>query len=122
MPVQNSDVKEIFNKMADLLEIEGANPFRVRAYRNAARTVSDLSKNVTEMIEDNEDLTELSGIGEDLAGKIEEIVKTGALSQLKKLQEETPPQLHELMKLEGLGPKRVRVLNRELNIEGAWIS
>jgi len=117
MPVQNSDVKDIFNKMADLLEIEGANPFRVRAYRNAARTVSGLPKNVTEMIKDNEDLTELSGIGEDLAGKIEEIVETGALSQLKELQEKTPPELHELMKLEGLGPKRVKVLNRELNIE-----
>ncbi|MCG6879068.1 MAG: DNA polymerase/3'-5' exonuclease PolX [Deltaproteobacteria bacterium] len=117
MPAQNSDVKDILNKMADLLEIDGANPFRVRAYRNAARTVSNLPKNLTEMIEDNEDLTKLSGIGEDLAGKITEIVETGTLSQLKKLQEDTPPELHELMKLEGLGPKRVRVLNRELGIE-----
>jgi DNA polymerase (family 10) len=117
VPVQNSDVKDIFNRMADLLEIEGANPFRVRAYRNAARTLSGLPKNITEMIDDNEDLTELSGIGEDLAGKIEEIVETGALSQLKKLQKKTPPGLHELMKVEGLGPKRVRVLNRELGIE-----
>jgi histidinol phosphatase-like PHP family hydrolase/DNA polymerase/3'-5' exonuclease PolX len=103
--------------MADLLEIDGANPFRVRAYRNAARTVSGLPRDLTEMIADSEDLTELSGIGEDLAGKIKEIVETGALSELRKLQEKTPSGLHDLMKLEGLGPKRVRTLNRELDIE-----
>jgi len=117
MPVQNSDVKDIFNKVADLLDIEGANAFRVRAYRNAARTVSSLPRNVSEMIGEGKDLTRLAGIGEDLAGKIKEIVETGTLSQLEEIEKKTPSELNKLMTLDGLGPKRIKALNRELGIE-----
>jgi DNA polymerase (family 10) len=85
LPVYNSDVVEIFNEVADLLEIEGANQYRVRAYRDAARTISTLSRNVAQMVEEGEDLTTLPGIGEDLAGKIEEIVNTGDLEQLEEI-------------------------------------
>jgi DNA polymerase (family X) len=81
VPIQNSDVAETFEKVADLLEIEGENKFRVRAYRDAARTVGGHSRSVAEMVEKGEDLTELPGIGEDLAGKIREVVETGKLSQ-----------------------------------------
>jgi DNA polymerase (family 10) len=116
MPVVNSDVARIFNQLADLLEIESANPFRVRACRNAARTISSLGKNVSEMVEKGEDLTELPGIGEDLAGKIKEIVETGSLSQLAEVEEETPAELSKLMKIPGLGPKRVGVLYKELGV------
>ena len=89
MPVQNSDVAAIFDKVADLLEIEGANPFRVRAYRNAARAVSGLARNVSDMVASEKDLTELPGIGKDLAGKIREIVETGSLAQLEELEGKT---------------------------------
>jgi DNA polymerase (family 10) len=116
MPVQNSDVSDIFNRVADLLEIEGANPFRVRAYRNAARTISGQPQNVSDMIESEKDLTALPGIGKDLAGKIKEIVETGALSQLEEIEGNTPPELSKLMKLAGLGPKRVKALYRNLGI------
>jgi len=116
MPVQNADVADIFNKVADLLDIQGANAFRIRAYRNAARTISSLPRNVADMIASDEDLTELPGIGKDLAKKIAEMVKTGSLEQLEKLQGKTPPGLGQLMKVEGLGPKRVKVLNRELGV------
>lgn len=116
MPVHNSDVEAIFNQVANLLEIEGANQFRVRAYRNAARTVGGLSRDVADMIEDAEDLTDLPGIGEDLAGKIEEIVKTGGLEQLEEIEQRTPPGLAELLKVSGLGPKRVQMLREELGI------
>ncbi|MBC7236888.1 MAG: DNA polymerase III, partial [Chloroflexi bacterium] len=58
MPVYNADVANIFNRVADLLEIEGANPYRVRAYRNAARTVSTLPRNIADMVAASEDLTE----------------------------------------------------------------
>lgn len=116
MPVQNTDVAEIFNKVADLLEIQGANNFRVRAYRNAARTVKSLAKNVSEMADDIDNLTDLPGIGEDLAGKIKEIVETGTLSQLKEIEEKTPPGLGELMKIQSLGPKRVKAIYRNLDI------
>lgn len=116
MPVQNSDVSQIFNKVADLLEIEGANPFRVRAYRTAARSVAGLPRNVKDMIDSEEDLSDLPGIGKDLAGKIEEIVKTGSLGQLEELEDKTPGALSELMKLEGLGPKRVKAIHQHLNV------
>jgi len=116
MPIQNSDVSNIFNKVADLLEIEGANPFRVRAYRNAARAVGSLPRNVKDMIDSQEDLSDLPGIGKDLAGKIEEIAKTGSLGQLEELECKTPSSLSEVMKIEGLGPKRVRALHQHLNV------
>jgi DNA polymerase (family X) len=66
----------IFDRLADLLEIEGANPFRVRAYRDAARIVGDLPQETSTLIDAGKDLSELHGIGKDLAGKIEEIVET----------------------------------------------
>jgi DNA polymerase (family 10) len=116
MPVHNSDVAEIFNEMADLLEILAENPFRVRAYRNAARTVGDLSQSVASMVEQAKDMTELPGIGKDLGRKIEEIAKTGTLSQLQDLEDRIPPQLRRLMKIPGLGPKRVKALYDKMGI------
>jgi len=116
MPVHNSDVAEIFNKVADLLDIEGANQFRVRAYRNAARTVSGLPQSVSDMVKDGQGLSKLPGIGKDLAGKIREIVETGTLRQLKEIEDRTSSELSELMKVEGLGPKRVKALYENLKI------
>jgi len=116
LPVYNSDIVEIFNEVADLLEIEGANQYRVRAYRNAARTVSTLSRDVSEMVEAGEDLTELSGIGEDLAAKIQEIVETGDLKQLEEIEQRTPPELSRMLDVAGLGPKRVQTIYEELGV------
>lgn len=116
MPVHNTDVAAIFSKVADMLEIEGANQFRVRAYRNAARTVGDLPQSVAEKVARGEDLSKLPGIGKDLAGKIQEIVETGTLAQLKELEEKTPPELNKLMRMSGLGPKKVQALHQHLGI------
>jgi len=116
MPIHNSDVAEIFNKMADLLDIEGANQFRVRAYRNAARIVSGLPHSVSDMVKGEHDLSKLPGIGKNLAGKIKEIVERGTLEQLKELEARTSPELSKLMKVEGLGPKRVKALHEKLGI------
>jgi DNA polymerase (family 10) len=69
MPKHNADIAVIFEEIADLLEIQGANPFRIRAYRNAARMLSELSREASQMLEKKEDLTDLPGIGDDLAGK-----------------------------------------------------
>ncbi|HXW21652.1 MAG TPA: helix-hairpin-helix domain-containing protein, partial [Rhodomicrobium sp.] len=82
MAVHNADISRIFTRLADLLEIEGANPFRVRAYRAAAQTIEDLPRNAADMIAAGEDLTRLPGIGKDLAGKIQEIAETGDLQAL----------------------------------------
>jgi DNA polymerase (family 10) len=116
MPVHNSHIAEIFNNLADMLEIEGANEFRVRAYRNAARVVGDLPHPVSSMVERGEKLTQLPGVGKDLAGKIEEIVKTGTLSLLKQEERHLPPGLRQLMSVAGLGPKRVHALHEQLGL------
>ena len=116
MPIHNQDIAEIFEKVADLLEIEGANPFRVRAYRNAARVVSGLTQSLVDLAARGEDLTGLPGVGQDLAGKIQEIIKTGDLDLLKELEARTPPALALLMNVAGLGPKRVHILHEKLGI------
>lgn len=118
MTVHNGDIAAIFEEMADLLEIEGANPFRVRAYRFAARTIRDLPGEVAEMVARGEDLTSLPGIGDDLAGKIREIIRTGTVAALEAQRHKTPATLTELLRIPGLGPKRVQALVRALNLRG----
>jgi DNA polymerase (family 10) len=117
MPVTNAEVAGMFNQVADLLELQDANPFRVRAYRNAAQTVALHPRSLAEMVRQQEDLTELPDIGEDIAGKINEIVETGHLQQLADLQAETSPELPDLMAIPGLGSKRVQQLHEALGIE-----
>ncbi|MEK7222915.1 MAG: DNA polymerase/3'-5' exonuclease PolX [Pseudomonadota bacterium] len=116
MPVHNADIANIFEEIADLLEIENANPFRVRAYRNAARQLQGMGVAASDMVAGGEDLTELPGIGDDLAAKIQEIVETGKCQFLEKLRKKTPPTITELLKIPGLGPKRVRALYHELDV------
>ncbi len=112
----NQQVAQKFYKTADLLEILGENPFRVRAYRNAARTIESLGRDLSEMVAQGEDLTKLPGIGKDLAEKIKEIIATGSFSKLRELEEKVPPGLVELLKVEGLGPKRIKTLYDTLGI------
>jgi len=116
MPIHNADIAADFDELADLLEIEGANPFRVRAYRNAARTLRDLPSDVTAMLERGEDLTELPGIGKDLAAKIKEIIETGTAAMLEEHRKTVPATLTELLKIPGIGPKRVKALYHDLGI------
>lgn len=110
-------VAEMFNTMADLLEIKGENPFRIRAYRTAAHTVYSLSNDVSELLENGEDLSRLPGIGKDLASKIEQIVMTGQLEALEELKEEVPFELISLMRIAGLGGKRIKAINSRLGIQ-----
>ncbi len=116
MPTYNSEIAEKFQRMADLLEIKGANRYRVRAYRRGAQTISRLSTNIEDMIKEEKDLTELPGIGEELARKIKEIIQTKTLLALEELKEEIPASLIALLDIEGLGPKRVQKLFQKLNI------
>ena len=116
MPVHNADIAAHFEEIADLLEIQGENPFRIRAYRNAARTVGDLGVELTTLVGQGEDLTRLPGIGKDLAAKILEIIQTGTTAKLKQLHKAVPASVTELLKLPGLGPKRVKLLMEELGI------
>ena len=117
MPIVNADISEQLNKVADLLDIEGANPFRIRAYRKAARVISELPRSIVQMLDAGEDLDALPGIGKDLAGKITILARTGHLPLLDELGCRLPPGLSRLLDIPGLGPKRVHALHEALGID-----
>lgn len=113
----NAEIARIFREIADLLELSDANQFRVRAYRNAARVVEESPHSIAAMASATPgDLTALPGIGEDLAGKIETIAKTGTLPLLKQLQRRAPRGAMELMHVPGIGPHRAKALSRKLGV------
>lgn len=114
--VENPAIADLFDEMANLLELDGANVFRVRAYRNAARVIRDLGTPLRDLAPDPKALVELPGIGADLAAKIREILETGTFKALAELRSKFPPGLVELTRLPGLGPKRVRLLYDTLGI------
>jgi DNA polymerase (family X) len=116
MTMENLEISSVLDRLADLLEIQGANPFRVRAYRNAVRTVQGLTRPLGAMVADGEDLTELPGIGKELAGHIRELLDTGRLEVLEEVAREVPASLAELMRLDGVGPKKARRLWEELGV------
>jgi DNA polymerase (family 10) len=115
--MENPEVAQIFDEVADLLDLQGANPFRIRAYRGAARSVRDLAEPLSEIVKSSPDrLMELPGIGADLAGKIATIVKTGNLPLRQELRKQVPSGLRELLSIPGCGPKRVQLLNKQLGV------
>src|SRR5512136_3310579 len=99
MPVKNLAIAAIFEEIGDRLAIQGANVFRIRAYKNAARTLQELGEDVGQMVARGDDLTELPGVGTDLAGKISEAVATGRCALLERLRREMPPAITELLKV-----------------------
>ena len=117
MPVHNADIAAMFDEIANLLDIQGGNPFRIRAYRNAARTVQGLGRELRDMLAADEDLMAIPGIGEDLAAKIVEAVETGRIEALDKLRRQLPPGITEILRIPNLGPKRVKALYANLRIE-----
>jgi DNA polymerase (family 10) len=117
MAVHNASIADTLRHVADLLEIEGANPFRIQAYRRAAQTVEDLPQSAAKMVADGKTLVGLPGIGKDLAGKITEIVKTGRLGALVEIEARTPTTLAVLTTIPGLGPKRVHRLHQAFGIK-----
>lgn len=116
MPVKNADIAAAFEQIADLLELQNANPFRVRAYRNAARIVGELKLDLAATIAAGRPLPKLPGIGTDLEAKLREFATTGRIGALERLKKEVPAGVAELLKLPGLGPKRVRALYEELHV------
>lgn len=114
--MQNLDVARTLTTLADLLEIQGANPFRIRAYRNAVNTVNSLSRPLAVMLAEGEDLTALPGIGKSVATHIEELLTSGRITRLEEISAELPVTLVELMRLDGVGPKKARKLFDELDV------
>jgi len=115
--MENKSIADILTEIADILDIQGENPFRVRSYRNAARTIADMSQSVPALVKAGEKLDEIPGIGKSLEEKIEEIVATGRCRFLEELRAKVPAGLTELLKLEGLGPKKVKLLYDELGVD-----
>jgi len=114
--MENLDIARTLTLLGDLLEIQGANPFRIRAYRNAVNTVNGLSRPLQVMVAEGEDLTALPGIGENVAAHIVELLETGTIDRLREVEAEFPRSLAELMALDGVGPKKARRLFEELGV------
>src|SRR4029077_21035350 len=101
--MNNRDVATLFDEIADLLEFQNANPFRVRAYRNAARRITDFPESLSGIAADpGRELTEIEGVGKDLAEKIAELVKSGKLAMLEELRAEVPEGVMALLRIPGL--------------------
>jgi DNA polymerase (family 10) len=116
--MENIEIAKTFDEVADLLEIQGANPFRVRAYRNAARTIGTLGTPVETMLnDDGRALEELPGIGVDLAGKIARMCRTGELPLLAQLTRKTPESLIAMLRIPGVGPKRAKLIYKTLGVK-----
>src|SRR3954449_5558012 len=115
--MNNRDIATLFDEIGDLLEFQNANPFRVRAYRNAARRITDLSEPLANVAADpKRQLTDLEGIGKDLAQKIEEVLETGSIGMLEELRSEIPGGVLAIVRIPGLGPKKAAALHKELGI------
>ncbi len=114
----NAEIAATFDHVADLLEYQGGNVFRVRAYRNAARMIGSLVESLASVRNaPNRALTDLEGIGADLAGKIETLLDAGRLPLLDELEKQIPAAVFELMRVPGLGPKKVKLLVDALGID-----
>lgn len=115
----NAGIAEDFRQIADLLEIQGDNPFRIRAYRRAARAIETMPEALSDYVHRGDELSALPTIGVDLADKIHETLEKGHCALLLQLQNQIPASLIELLRLPGIGPKRVKALYEQLNIRTA---
>ena len=116
--MQNAEIARLFEELADLLEVQGSNPFRLRAYRNAARTVEGLTEPIADLADEGpKALTVLQGIGKNVAEKIVVICETGELPQLNEMREEVPAGVVMMLRIPGIGPKKVAALYKELHLE-----
>ncbi|MEW6168385.1 MAG: DNA polymerase/3'-5' exonuclease PolX, partial [Pseudomonadota bacterium] len=117
MPASNAEIAAVFEEIADILEIENANPYRIRAYRNAARTVAAYGQDIHALLAGGGSLPKLPGIGTDLAAKIGEIAASGTCALRERLKREVPPGIVGLLQIAGIGPKRARLLYHDLGVE-----
>lgn len=117
-PMDNGSIADVFDEMAELLELRGENQFRVRAYRNGAKAIRELSEQVTDILKDSSrDLTKFAGIGDTLAEKCQVMIEQGKLPQLEELRANTPAVLVKMTRIPGVGAKKAMVLQKELGIQ-----
>lgn len=114
--MDNTDVAEVFESIAGLLEMRGDSPFTIRAYRRAAQVIKELSTELGQMVRDDVDLQELPGVGKAISDKIAELVNTGSLRYFERLRAEFPDEILDVMRIPGLGPKTALRAWKELNV------
>lgn len=115
--MENARIAEIFEEIADLIELDEGNEFRIRSYRAAARAMRDQSQRLEDLIAKGSDLSEIPNIGESSAEKIREIIETGTCRRLEEMRSKVPPELTELMRVPQLGPRKAMQLHQELDIK-----
>mgnify|MGYP006288155997 CR=1 FL=1 len=114
--MENSRIADIFDEIADLLDLKDANRFRIRSYRNAARTVRELSFQMEDIDSRDKDFDDIPNIGEKTAHKIREILETGTCRRLEDLKKQSPGNLTRLMDVPSLGPRKAMQIHKELNV------
>ena len=113
--MKNKELADIFDKWADILEFMGDNPYHIRAYRNAARLIRDLSEDIEVLAKEGK-LSKLPGIGQRLQAKILEFLRTGKIEEFERLKQQVPDTIFTLLDIPGVGPKTVKLLYEELGI------
>ena len=117
MGIENFEIAQIFSNVANLLELKGENPYRIRAYRNAARSISSWPQNISNLLCNHKALPHISGIGADLESKIKEICETRSLKLYEEMINQIPKELTMLLSVPNLGPKRVRLLWEKFKVK-----
>src|SRR5512136_35887 len=113
--MKNKELADLFERMADILEFKGENPFKISAYRKASRIIGDLTQDIEEIAE-KERLKDVPGIGEGMAEKIAEYLKIGKISKFEEIKKEVSDELIAIMDIPGMGPKTLAMLHKEKKI------
>ncbi|GAB6163117.1 hypothetical protein JCM12298_22770 [Desulfothermus naphthae] len=114
--ITNEEIADKLEELANYLELEGGDIYKIRAYKNAAQVIRGIGEDLCEMVKQGKDLKAFSGIGRNIENKIIEIVKTGDLTKLKKLRLKYPKDILKLLNIHGLGIKKIKTLCESLNI------
>jgi DNA polymerase (family 10) len=115
--MENAQIADIFEEIADLLELQEENQFRVRSYRNAAQAIRNQSGRLEDMVEQGGDVSKIPNIGKSIADKVHEILEKGTCKRLEDLRKQVPEGLTNLMDVPELGPRKAMQLYKELNVE-----
>src|SRR5205085_2421331 len=114
-PVDKAGIAQALEEIGTLLELKDENPFKIRAYANAARSLEAWGGNLSDL-QDEEALAKIPGIGKAIAGKIKELAATGSLKYLEELRSEFPAAILELFSISGLGAKKIKALHEQLHV------
>lgn len=112
---KNNEIALIFERISDMLSVLDENPFKIRAYKKAALNISELGEDIEERAE-QDNLTDIPGVGKDLAAKVKEYIDTGKIGEYEKLSKTVPLEVIELLRIQGLGPKTLALLFKELKV------